>query len=121
MPFYLLRGVCSHWMCQDSNKHKGYYRPLPFSTILEQVLGLDKLQPECPEWMEGNLDVQVAEHSADGLGQFMDVWNGYRCSCWLFLIQFWQGESDPLHKGGSIAILFQCFLHMLLLLDLAYT
>ena len=89
--------------------------------LWNRVLGVDKLLPECPERMEGDLDVQVAEHSADGLGQSVDVWDGYRCSCWLFLIPLWLGESEPLHKGGWVAILLQCFLHTLLLLGPAYT
>ena len=86
-----------------------------------RVLGVDKLLPECPEWTEGDLDVQVAEQSADGLGQSVDVWDGYRCSCWLFLTPLWLGESESLHKNGWVAILLQCFLHMLLLLGPAYT
>ena len=81
--------------------------------LWNRVLGVDKLLPECPERTEGNLDVQVAEYSADGLGQSVDVWDGYRCSCWLFLIPLWLGESEPLHKGGRVAILLQCFLLLL--------
>ena len=83
--------------------------------LWNRLLGVDKLLPECPEWTEDNPDVQVAEHSADGLGQSVDVWDGYRCSCWLFLIPLWLGESEPLHKGGRVAFLLQCFLHMFLL------
>ena len=45
--------------------------------LWNRVLGVDKLLPECPEWTEGDPDVQVAEHSVDGLGQSMDVWDGY--------------------------------------------
>ena len=89
--------------------------------LWNRVLGVDKLLPECPEQTEGDPDVQVVEHPADGLGQSVDVWDGYRCSCCLFLIPVWLEDSELLHKGGRVAIFLQCFLHLLLLLGPAHT
>ena len=51
--------------------------------LWNRVLGVDQLLPECPKWTESDPDVQVAEHSADGLGQPTDVWDSYGCSCCL--------------------------------------
>ena len=86
-----------------------------------RVLGVDQLLPECSKWIKSNPDVQVAEHSADGLGQTMDVWDSYRCSRCLSLILVCLGESEPLHKSSQVAILLQCFLQPLLFLGSTYT
>ena len=148
VPFPLLRGACSCWMCQNSNRHrvwvwgwesitlaldKSIWWPdvntcsatteTSTSTFLSalrcfprhcsrgpssladvtpralvtrdgvdhplspqfwnRVLGVDQLLPECQKWTKSDSDVQVAEHSADGLGQPVDIWDGYGCSCCL--------------------------------------
>ena len=61
-----------------------------------RVLGVYKLLPECSKWTKSDPDVQVAEHSADGLGQTMDVRDSYRRLCCLSLILVCLGEYEPL-------------------------
>ena len=101
--------------------HKGWCKLLPFSAILDRVLRVDQLLPECPKRTESDPDVQVAEHSADGLEQPVDVWDGYGRSCCLSLILVCLGESEPLHKSRLVTILLQCFLQLLLFLGSTYT
>ena len=74
--------------------------------LWNRVLGVDQLLPECPKWTESDPDVQVAEHSADGLGQPTDVWDSYGCSCCLG----WTNADAGFYRKPKRLNRFSCWL-----------